>query len=69
MSSPRIRVLTVSGCALAGLLVELAVARTALTSRSAPLNCSDGELGDGTMLKRGGLNYLAAKRLVDAPRP
>jgi hypothetical protein len=27
------------------------------------------ELGDGTMLKRGGLSYLAAKRLVDAPAP
>ncbi|MBI0475008.1 DUF1996 domain-containing protein [Sphingomonas sp. MA1305] len=31
------------------------------------LNCSDGELGDGTMLKRGGLTYLATQRLVDAP--
>jgi hypothetical protein len=56
MSSPRIRVLTISGCAIAGLLFELAVARTALTSRSALLNRPDG-----------GLTYLAAKRLVDAP--
>jgi hypothetical protein len=31
------------------------------------LNCSDGELGDGTMLKRGGQNYTTPKRLVDAP--
>lgn len=31
------------------------------------LNCSDGELGDGTMLKRGSLTYAAAQRLVDAP--
>lgn len=31
------------------------------------LNCSDGEIGDGTMLKRGNLTYLATQRLVDAP--
>lgn len=31
------------------------------------LNCSDGELGDGTMLKRGPLTYLASPRLVTAP--
>ena len=31
------------------------------------LNCSDGEIGDGTMLKRANLIYLAAQRLVDAP--
>ncbi|RYF12129.1 MAG: DUF1996 domain-containing protein [Oxalobacteraceae bacterium] len=31
------------------------------------LNCSDGELGDGTMLKRGNLTYLAATRLVEVP--
>ncbi len=31
------------------------------------LNCSDGELGDGTMLKRGALPLLASPRLVDAP--
>ena len=31
------------------------------------LNCSDGELGDGTMLKRGALPVLAAPRLMDAP--
>jgi hypothetical protein len=31
------------------------------------LNCSDGELGDGTMLKRGVLTYLAAERLIGAP--
>ena len=31
------------------------------------LNCSDGELGDGTMLKRPGLTYLASPRLATAP--
>lgn len=31
------------------------------------LNCADGELGDGTMLKRGGLTYKAAQRLVTPP--
>nr|WP_246848159.1 DUF1996 domain-containing protein [Sphingomonas beigongshangi] len=31
------------------------------------LNCSDGELGDGTMLKRGPLPLLASPRLVDVP--
>lgn len=31
------------------------------------LNCSDGELGDGTMLKRGALTYAAVQRLIDAP--
>ena len=31
------------------------------------LNCSDGELGDGTMLRRGGLSYVAELRLTDAP--
>jgi hypothetical protein len=31
------------------------------------LNCSDGELGDGTMLKRGALPVLANPRLVSAP--
>ena len=31
------------------------------------LNCSDGELGDGTMLKRPRLTYLASPRLVTAP--
>lgn len=31
------------------------------------LNCSDGELGDGRMMKRGGLTYKAATRLINAP--
>ena len=31
------------------------------------LNCSDGELGDGTMLKRAALAYKASTRLIDAP--
>lgn len=31
------------------------------------LNCSDGELGDGRMLKRGALPLLASPRLIDAP--
>ncbi|MBI0477207.1 DUF1996 domain-containing protein [Sphingomonas sp. MA1305] len=31
------------------------------------LNCSDGELGDGTMLKRGPLTYAAVQRLVTPP--
>jgi hypothetical protein len=31
------------------------------------LDCSDGELGDGTMLKRGPLPVLASPRLVAAP--
>lgn len=31
------------------------------------LNCSDGVLGDGTMLKRGALPSIASQRLVDMP--
>jgi hypothetical protein len=31
------------------------------------LNCSDGELGDGTMLKRGNLDYRASPRLMQPP--
>lgn len=31
------------------------------------LNCADGELGDGTMLKRGPLPLRAAPRLLEAP--
>jgi hypothetical protein len=29
-------------------------------------DCSDGVLGDGTMLKRGALPVLASPRLIDA---
>lgn len=32
------------------------------------LNCSDGELGDGTMLKRGAAPLLAKARLLDPPQ-
>lgn len=31
------------------------------------LNCADGELGDGTMLKRGEFDYRAASRSMVAP--
>lgn len=31
------------------------------------LNCSDGELGDGRMLKRSNLSYRAATELIAAP--